>query len=79
MRSSRKPTRKAKEWHRRNKWFGVDEELTAYALLIHVDLLREKVKVDSDKYYQEVDRRMFELVTRLRIKKLSLAFFSNRE
>ena len=53
---------KAEAWKDRNKWWGVDEEMTALALGLHEKLVRSGVDPTSDDYYRRVDetiRRRF--------------------
>ena len=53
---------KAEAWKARNKWWGVDEEMTALALGLHEKLVRSGVDPTSDDYYRRVDetiRRRF--------------------
>ena len=52
------PSRKAKEWQKANKWFGVDVELTHIALDAHVEILEQGIEVDSPKYYLALDLLM---------------------
>jgi len=54
------PTRdlKAEAWKSRNKWWGVDEEMTALALGLHEKLVRSGVDPTSDDYYSRVDQTM---------------------
>ena len=52
---------KAVAWLRNNSWFGSDDqkEMTALAYGIHETLVRkEGISPQSDKYYEEVDKRM---------------------
>lgn len=51
---------KARAWHKKNRWFGVDEKKTAYALGLHEKLVNEGVDPKSDKYYEKVDEGMKE-------------------
>ncbi len=51
---------KAKAWHKKNLWFGVDAKKTAYALGLHDELVNEGVDPKSDKYYEKVDEGMKE-------------------
>jgi hypothetical protein len=52
------PDPKAQAWAARNTWFGEDPVLTASAYGVHTQLVNEGVAPDSDRYYQELDRRM---------------------
>lgn len=52
---------KAVAWLRNNSWFGSDDqkEMTALAYGIHETLVsKEGISPQSDKYYEEVDKRM---------------------
>jgi len=49
---------KAEEWKQQNKWFGVDEEMTALALGLHEKLVRSGVDPRSDDYYHRIDETM---------------------
>jgi len=52
---------KAVAWLKNNSWFGSDDqkEMTALAYGIHETLVtKEGVSPQSDKYYEEVDKRM---------------------
>ena len=53
-----KTTAKAKAWAKANKWFGVDEEMTAKALAYHEHLIKQGVDPNSDEYYKLVDAHM---------------------
>lgn len=56
-----RPTPRATEWAQENPWFGDEQhkDMTALAYGIHEKLVREDgLQPDSDKYYQEIDRRM---------------------
>ena len=55
-----KPSEAALKWKKRNKWFGVDEDMTNFSFLIHQNLINEGVIVDSYEYYYEIDQRMRE-------------------
>lgn len=46
---------KAVAWRDKNKWFGVDEEMTASALGLHEKLVRSGVDPRSDEYYKTID------------------------
>ena len=50
-----KRDKKAEAWARRNPWFGVDEEKTAFALGLHEKLVKSGVDAKSDEYYEKVD------------------------
>lgn len=51
-----KPDNKAENWQSRNKWFGQNKGMTAYALGVHEDLKDAGVPVGSDEYYAELDK-----------------------
>lgn len=54
---------RAEDWASRNKWFGKDAKMTAYAYGVHEDLVQnEGYDPTSDEYYQAIDaeiRRRF--------------------
>lgn len=52
------PDNKAVAWQNRNKWFGQDRGMTAFALGLHEDLRDNGVEVGSEEYYRELDRTM---------------------
>jgi len=53
------PSVKAKAWAEDNTWFGTDEVMTDAAFSLHKNLIeREGFTVDSDEYYNEIDKRM---------------------
>jgi len=61
--------KKAEDWAKKNPWFGKDQEMTEAAFKIHEDLVnKEKIDASSDKYYNELDKR---------IKKEALNFIIN--
>lgn len=50
---------KANAWAEKNKWFGQDELMTAYALALNNRLLKmERLDPTSDEYYQRIDSEM---------------------
>jgi len=51
-----KPDNKAEDWQNRNRWFGQNKGMTAYALGVHEDLKDSGVPVGSDEYYSELDK-----------------------
>lgn len=52
---------RAEEWKERNKWFGKNRAMSAFALGLHAELVEEKgISPNSDKYYQMIDRTMRE-------------------
>ena len=50
------PDRKAVAWQDRNRWFGQDRSMTAFALGLHEDLRYNGVEVGSEDYYRELDK-----------------------
>ena len=57
-RNDMKPSPKALEWKKNNPWFGKDYKKTSLALDIHAELLDAGVVVDSDEYYELLDRKL---------------------
>lgn len=52
--------RKAEKWAKQNKWFGKDMPMTYTAFDIHKKLVDEEgVNPKSDKYYEELDKRIY--------------------
>jgi len=51
-----RPDNKAEDWQNRNRWFGQNKGMTAYALGIHEDLKDAGIQVGSDRYYADLDR-----------------------
>jgi len=51
---------KAKAWGEENTWFGNDEKMTTRAFAIHQELVAEGFDAESDRYYNEVDKRIRE-------------------
>ena len=49
---------KAEAWKENNNWFGNDDEMTSFALGLHMKLVKSGVSPQSDDYYQKVDSRM---------------------
>jgi hypothetical protein len=50
---------KAEDWRRTNTWFGVDREMTGFALALHEKLVVEEgINPQSDEYYQRIDGRL---------------------
>ena len=45
----------ANKWHDKNRWFGIDHDLTAVALGIHEQLLRLKIEADTLLYFSLID------------------------
>ena len=52
------PDEKAVGWAEQNKWFGPNDEMTAFALGLHNKLVREGVNPESEEYYEKIDTRM---------------------
>lgn len=52
------PDNKAVAWQNRNRWFGQDRGMTAFALGLHEDLRDNGVEVGSEEYYRELDKTM---------------------
>lgn len=52
--------RKAEKWSKQNKWFGKDMPMTYTAFDIHKKLVDEEgVNPKSEKYYEELDKRIY--------------------
>ena len=49
---------KAEKWRESNLWFGSDEEMTGFALVLHNKLVKNGVDPTSDDYYDKVNSRM---------------------
>ena len=49
---------KAKAWASKNTWFGQDKAMTNAAFGIHQDLVEQGFDLESDEYYNEVDKLM---------------------
>ena len=54
------PSEKARSWAQKNTWFGNDKIMTNAAFTIHEDLVGMGVEVESDEYYNEINKRMTE-------------------
>ena len=52
------PSSRAKEWAGKNTWFGNDRIMTNAAMTVHEDLVGMGVDVESEEYYNEIDKRM---------------------
>jgi len=50
------PDNKAVVWQNRNRWFGQERGMTAFALALHEDLKDNGVEVGSEDYYRELDK-----------------------
>ena len=51
-------SKKASRWQKKNTWFGVNEEMTNYAVKMHERLVNNGVNPESNKYYKEIDKQM---------------------
>ena len=51
-------SKKAEAWAKKNLWFGVNMEMTEYAMQIHSRLASREVDTESDEYYREIDNQM---------------------
>ena len=49
---------KAETWRVDNSWFGLDDEMTAFALGLHNKLTKEGVDPKTDTYYEKINTRM---------------------
>lgn len=56
------PDNRSLDWQRSNKWFGTDEEMTAYALGLHQKLVNNGLDPakDPDTYYERLNSRIRE-------------------
>jgi len=54
------PSERARSWASKNAWFGNDKIMTNAAMTVHEDLVGMGVDVESDEYYNEIDKRMKE-------------------
>lgn len=54
------PSQRAQDWAAKNAWFGNDKIMTNAAMTVHEDLVGMGVDVESDEYYNEIDKRMKE-------------------
>ena len=70
--------KKAEVWAKENPWFGKDQEMTNAAFKIHANLVNEeKIDASSDKYYNELDKRIKKLFPPITNKKQVLECISN--
>ena len=53
-----KTSEKAKKWAEKNEWFLKDDIMTEAALKIDAKIKGEGIEVDSDEYYNELDKRL---------------------
>ena len=52
---------KAEKWAKVNSWFGYDEIMTNFAFKLHRQLTEfEGISPKSKKYYDEIDKRMYD-------------------
>jgi len=58
-----KPDPRASTWAEDNKWFGQDDEMTAFAYGVHDRLVKAGVdpRIEPDLYYRKIDERMREV------------------
>ena len=58
-----RPDPRAASWADDNKWFGQDEEMTAFAYGVHDRLVKAGVdpRIEPDLYYRKIDERMREV------------------
>ena len=54
------PSIRARDWAGKNTWFGNDRIMTNAAMTVHEDLVGMGVDVESDEYYNEINKRMKE-------------------
>ena len=52
------PSKNAQKWADKNEWFGSDRIMTSAAFQIHQDLLDQGFDVESQEYYNEIDKTM---------------------
>jgi hypothetical protein len=45
-------------WLDKNDWYGRDEQMTTFALLVHKELVHKGVDPNSEEYYNEIDSEM---------------------
>lgn len=58
------PTEEALLWKSKNPWYGADPDTnnvaaTQYANFTHINLINEGFEADSDEYYNELDKRVY--------------------
>jgi hypothetical protein len=62
--------KKAEDWAKKNLWFGKDDKMTDAAFKIHDDLVnKEKIDANTDKYYDELNKRIKKLILTTKNKK----------
>jgi len=49
---------KTLRWQARNQWFGVDDEMTAVAMVAHKQLVNSGIDPRSDDYFTQIDARI---------------------
>ena len=52
------PDEKAKKWFSENKWFGQDDEMTAFSYGLHEKLVKSGIDPRSDEYYDKINERL---------------------
>lgn len=55
------PSESALAWADRNRWFGENERMTAMAYVIHGELVKDGVELDTPEYYEKIDAGMREV------------------
>ena len=67
------PTPEALAWVSINNWFGKDkyQEEGFFTLDTHYEIIKEGIVADSDEYYNELNRRVFEAYPSLFVVKMS--------
>jgi len=45
-------------WKDKNQWFGSNKRMTAYALIVHEDVVGEGIPAGSEEYYRRIDADM---------------------
>ena len=58
IQKAQEPSERAKSWASKNAWFGNDKIMTNAAMTVHEDLVGMGIDVESDEYYNEIDKRM---------------------
>jgi hypothetical protein len=53
-----KPDSKALAWQERNKWFGENRTMTAFAYGLHEELVNDGMDPTSDEYYGQIDKEI---------------------
>ena len=67
------PTPEALAWASINNWFGMDkyQEESFFTLDTHYEIIKEGIIADSDEYYNELNRRVFEAYPSLFVVEMS--------